>query len=311
MSTADRKEDGGRPAGGISVLPSVFNNSGPVILPPITTIEVPVATVFVSTSVASTFSTISYRAINTTASEVVTQTLPVTIVPVASLVAQPLLAQQAVIRSGVSLAKTSVIIVAVLCGFIAFLVLALVLFAFSWARRRRGQEARASGSIPLETFAASHRDAAQLPPYNLLVRPASFPSGLGAAFSSHPPNTNLPSFSRPFTVPSSGVDGPDLRGPQEGFVPETNIQSNIQPNTPAILGPDVDPPILPLVQAGSARTPFYHEEDPRLAVPRQIAQRQSVVSMGSIYEDISFGRQTPEHLEPQNSTRSSGVFPRP
>ena len=311
MSVLARQETGGSLPSGLQLPPS-FNISAPFIILPISTIPGPASSLItISTATTSTFSTTSYQTVSTTTSTFITQTLPVTVIPTASLTAQ-----QTAIKSNASLTKTNTIIIGALCGFTLLLILALGLFAFVWIRRLRRGRGRQENSPPLTSLAAgvSRPSKSQQRP----DQAASSPLDLREALSSHPPNPNRISFSRPFSPAGFHVEAFQSQ-PSPQSIPLPVI--NVQPNTPSVVARDEDFPVSPILQASPARTPLYEtpsQEDTAegsarlgLPVPELEAQRASVSSVGSEYEDGLTQANTPERVAGVlPSTRaSSGVFP--
>ena len=311
MSVSARQENGGSVPGGLRI-PPTFNISAPFIILPITTIPGPASSLItISTVTTSTFSTTSYQTISTTTSTVITQTALVTVIPTSSLAAQ-----QAAIKSNTSLTKTNTIIIGVLCGFIILLILALALFTFIWVRRRRRLRGRQTDSLPPTSLAVGGSPPRRSEQAH--AQATSSPADLRGALSSHPPNPNRLSYSRPFSpVGFNGEASHSQPNPQDVPLPVINIQ----PNTPSVVGRDDNGPISPILQAGPARMPSYHEPlregsaegSARLSLPvaEHEAQRLSVSSAGSEYEDRVPGDTTPERAGGVlHSTRaSSGVFP--
>jgi len=305
--------NGGSLPGGLQI-PSTFTISAPFVILPFTTVSGPPSSLItVSTVTTSTFSTTAYQTFVTTASTIVTQTLPLTVIPTASLAAE-----RAATRSNTALTRTNTIVVGVLCGFIILLMLALGLFAVAWIRRRRRGLERQHDSSPFPSLAV---EGSQQPrSQQARTQVTASPTDLRGALSSHPPKSNRLSFSRPFSPAGFNGEASHLhrshQSPQDIPLPIINVQ----PNTPSVLSHDDNTPISPILQASPARMPFYHEplaeeaggESSALGLPvQQEAQRASVSSAGSDYGEGATGDLSPERVSGVlHSTRaSSGVFP--
>jgi hypothetical protein len=207
-------------------------------------------------------------------------------------------------------------------GFVVAFILVFILFLLFLNRRRRG---RAHGSAPSTNFSTGVQQPQPQPPRTYLSSGPRPPHGRPEGLSSHPPDINRNSFSRPFSAPNPRFSSTPYQGV---LLPSINVQ----PNTPSVTGRNHNDRISPVLQPNPTGMPMYHEalqegaaeertritaaNASRLGLPviERIPQRGSVSTVGSEGESRRDGD---EHGEGggnpiQHSTRaSSGVFPEP